>query len=280
VWERGVRVLDITGDTPRAARTLRMDQLFGADDQPGPDYRQIYDAALSRDGRHLYLLGGRRVQVLDLTHAGRPTRGQTVAFPTDVAAFTMAVTPNGGALVLGGSTYGESRREMLAVYSLSDAAKPRLVRRAVLPSFGLVVNVVARNSSIYVGLMAEVEYDGYAAYKVVRVRHSDLTVIGREQETTFGQPDWAEHEREPYVEATSPAGNLVYLTYHNLVEDRWVGGPRQLAWTDLDLGTVHRIAGVGEVEALAVSPGGRTKGLLVVAARTSRGQRLELVKPQ
>lgn len=268
VWERAIRVFDITGSTPRALRTIQVDQLFGDHSD------RAWEGAFAPDGRHLYLLADGWLQVLDTRHPGRPARGKGAALPEDVRFLqSIAVTPNGGALALGGKS--EDRATVL-VYSLKDSAAPVLARRGQVEVSGWtgasttsVDQLVARNSSIYVGVATWRDYRESAEYAVLRVRRSDLAVIGQADET--------EGDGSPVVHATSPAGNLVYLTYfHPSDVDQPVAEPHSLVRTDLGLGVSHHVR-VGDVADLAVSPGGRTKGLLAVVVRTGSGLRFELV---
>ena len=270
VWEKAIRVFDITGSKPRALRTLQLDQIFG--------YHSTFawEGAFAPDGRHFYLLGDQWLQVLDTRHPGRPTRGRGSTTPGDVRVTNLAVTPNGGALALGGST---EDRATLLVYSLKDAAAPVLARQGVLEVAGwtaesttFVDHLVARNNSIYVNVATWRDSRESHEYAVLRVRRSDLAVTGQADET--------EGDGSPVVRATSPAGNLVYLTYfHPSDVDQPVAEPHSLVRTDLGLGATHHVR-VGDVVNLAVSPGGRTKGLLVVVVRTSAGPRFELVDPR
>lgn len=259
VWDKAIRVFDITGSKPRAIRTVQLDEIFG------DRSTFAWEGEFAADGQHFYILGDNWLQVLDTAHPGRPTRGKGLATADGVRVESLSLTPNGAALAVGGAA---EERARILLYSLKNSAAPVLARQGVLEVAGwtadsstFVDGLVARNDQIYVGVATWRESRDAHETALLRVRRSDLAVVGQVNEGEDGSPS---------LPRSRPGGGLVYLTYGH-TSDEAVHQPQHLVRANPKLGATHALTGVGDIAHFAVSPGGRTKGLLAVIVRTGTG---------
>jgi hypothetical protein len=258
-----VQVFNLRRDRPRLVRTLRFRSL-----------RAIYDTVVSPDGR-LFLGAVDTIKVLDLDRPGRPARAGSVDEPQGAGVLT--VTPDGSRLVTAPLVVPQQKGDPIRVW---DISRPEAT---VLEREGTVVVPEAEGYGSWIEAM-RVGPQGDAVYvessycsldcensspQVSRLRFSDLT-----REATF-ERTWP--TGFPFLAGVAPGGGKVFIRT-GFTTDEPETRPRGLAWLDPDLATHHEVAGVGNVRGVAVSPGGRTRGMVYAAGRKAGKLRIYAVR--
>ena len=80
-----------------------------------------------------------------------------------------------------------------------------------------------------------------------------------------------------FLAGLAPGGGKVFVRT-GYTTDESETRPRGLSWLDPDLTTHHEVAGVGNVRGVAVSPGGRTRGMVYAAGRKAGKLRIYAVR--
>jgi hypothetical protein len=257
-----VQVFNLRRDRPRLVRTLRFRSL-----------RAIYDTVVSPDGR-LFLGAVDTIKVLDLDRPGRPARAGSIDEPQGAGVLT--VTPDGSRLVTAPLVVPQQEGDPIRVWDISRPEETVLEREGtvVVPeaegygSWIEAMRIGPQGDAVYVessycSLDCENSYPSIA-----RLDFSDLLP---EDETG---PNTRFHG---FLESVSPGGGQVFVRA-GFTTDEPETRPRGLAWLDPDLATHHEVAGVGNVRGVAVSPGGRTRGMVYAAGRKAGKLRIYAVR--
>ena len=245
-YRQRLQVFDLRSRTPRLLRTLDL-----------PGLGKAYGAALTPDGRRLFLTSADSVQILRLGSPGRPTKGPRF----DLRVGSPAITPDGTRLV--GIHSSRDAQDTVRVWDISQRGTLPLVaeREVVLPdrtqSYGLhSVLISPDGASLYVTAtmfpLGCEEGDCGVETEVVRLRFSDLEQIGRLPRSADG--------KETFPAEVSNNGRRLYAT--SRFTDDQDTPPGSVVWLDNGLLTRNQVVNFGELVDLTISPGGATRGLL------------------
>jgi WD40 repeat protein len=258
-----IQVFNLRRDRPRLVRTMKFRSLG-----------VIYDTVVSPDGR-LFLGASDRIKVLDLTRPGHPTRAGSITEPQ--GAGVLAVTPDGSRLVTAPLVVPREDDDPVRVWDISSPEMTALEREGTVPvpqadgngSWISALAVSPDGEGLYVeSYYCDVECeDSYPS--LARLRLSDLSTESR-VERAWGTPF-------DFLAGPNPGGGKVFVRT-GYTTDEPETKPRGLSWLDPDLSTHHEVAGVGNVRGVAVSPGGRTRGMVFAAGRKKGTLRIYAVR--
>jgi hypothetical protein len=258
-----VQVFNLRRDRPRLVRTMKFRALAA-----------VYDTALSPDGR-LFLGSYDTIKVLDLEHPGHPARAGSIEEPQGAGA--LAVTPDGARLITARLRKTEPNANPIRVWDITGRGEVTLEREGTVGVPGgedrksrvktLVMS--PRGDAIFVeSSYCDGECEDSAPY-VSRVRFSDLSHEAATERVWSKPPD--------FLAAIAPDASKVFMRT-GFTTDEPETRPRGLSWLDPGLTTHHEVAGVGNVRGVAVSPGGKTAGMLYAAGRKSGKLRVFAVR--
>lgn len=262
-----LKIYDLRGRAPRLVRTVDL--------VAQPQNRDLRDAVLTPDGRHLVILTEMFVQTFGL---GDPTRPRVAErYPLITTTRTFAVSPDSKHLVL-----DDDSPDGLGVYLLdlhrdgSITGRDHSYAYVTVPGWeGRYVEISGLSyspggASIFAEFQSPVSRgSSKLSSAVARIRMSDLTLV-----RSLVAPDDAQ---QYYLQTRSNNGARVYLT-SGYTSDQQELLPRRALWTDgTNLAVRHYISGLGDVRSLTVSPAGRTRGRLFAAVvRNDRHLVLEM----
>lgn len=255
-----LKIFALNGGAPRLVRTLSLASVIH-----DPKDRFFRDATLTPDGRRLHLLGQGFVQVLVVRDPRHPVSGSRT--DTFAGASTITATADGRHIVVG---YGADEPRV-ARYLLRTATKLKLETTApvVVPGWEGRTDRTwiskllpgSGGGSVLAQLGSYYDEGGESALEktaIARIRVSDLGVAAATAPN--------DRAKQLFLEDLSNNGRRVYLTSGGTTDEPELL-PRTALWTDsASLGARRPLAGLGDVRALSVSPGGQTRGRLLVAA--------------
>jgi WD40 repeat protein len=257
-----IQVFNLRRDRPRLVRTMKFRSLG-----------VITDTVVSPDGR-LFLSATDKIKVLDLTRPGHPVRAGSI---TEEGAVVLAVTPDGSRLVTAPLVLPREEADLVRVWDISSPEATVLERQGAVPVpqsegngswiKGLAVSPDGEGlyvESYYCDVECEDSYPSLA-----RLRLSDLSTESR-VERAWGTPF-------DFLAGLTPGGGKVFVRT-GYTTDEPETKPRGLSWLDPDLAVHHEVAHVGNVRGVAVSPGGRTRGMVFAAGRKAGKLRIYAVR--
>jgi hypothetical protein len=265
-----LRIYDLRGRAPRLVRTMKL--------VAQPQYRDLRDAVLTPDGRQLVILTEMFIQTFRLDDPTRPRASARTSLITDSTA--LAVSPDSKHLVVDlaednqvgvyrlglrrdGRITGDGFSEFIVVPGWEDRQNRTWISKMVVAPDG--ASVFAEFDSF-----ADAGGDsGRVSTAIARIRLSDLSLQASAVPGDAG--------KQLFLEELSNDGRRVFLTSGATTDEPELL-PRRALWTDAaTLGERHTLSGLGDVRALSVSPGGSTRGrLLVAVVRNDRHLVLEI----
>lgn len=258
-----VQVFNVRRERPRLVRTMKFRSLG-----------LIYDTAIAPDGR-LFLGALDEVKVLDLDHPGHPTRAESIEEPQ--GAGVMEVTPDGTRLVAAPLVVPPADGDPIRVWDITRPEETVFEREGtvVVPgpegtkSWIEAIAISPHGDAIHVESSYCDSVCEDSAPSISRLRFSDLT-----REATV-ERSWP--MPFDFLAGPAPDGSKLFVRT-GFTTDEPETKPRGLSWLDPGLTTHHEVAGVGNVRGVAVSPGGKTRGMLYAAGRKSGKLRLYAVR--
>lgn len=256
-----LQVFNITGKKPKLLRALKFREKY------------VIDVAIRPDGKRLYAIldSGHDTGGLQVLKTGRPSHPKAGTYVQDATLNATVVLPGGNRLIA--LRRGEDDNRWLSVFDITKLKQgelPLIAERNIVPSDIPQSNFWAGSMLLTPnGKQLYMSMGRYDRSFVARFRVSDLKVRARLPGTGA---------RRPQTRATVMAngGRRVY-GLHTLSDDQeaW---PGKIVWLDPKLSKRHTLTGVGgPAYDLAMSPGGRTKGLLYSLLDRRKGTQLRVL---
>lgn len=255
-YGKRLQVFKITGRKPKLLRTLKFGEKFVADVAMRPDGKRLY--AILDDGLEA---GG--LQVLKTSRPGHPKVGAHV---DDATLSQVVALPGGKQLVTVRRDDDDNRwLSVFDITTLDQGELPLIRERSIVPSDipaskfwagNLLMTPNGKNLYLTMGRRNR-------AF-VERFRVSDLELMARLPGTAGNKP-------QTRAMVVANGGRRVY-GLHTLT-DAQQAWPGKIVWLDPNLTKRHTLTGVGgPAHDLAMSPGGRAKGLLSLIESLHGGQ--------
>lgn len=253
-----MQIFDLRRDRPRLVRTLTF-----------PALGRVHDTEMAPDGRRLFLRAYEKLKVLRLGHPARPRRERSIVEPGGYGP--LQVTADGTRMLTALTSAGRGAGNTIRVWDISDAGHPVVEREGTvrLPgddtaSWIEEIAISPRGDAIYVksGYCNDVCEDSYT--DTTRLRFSDLA--------TEAQTGPGFGLRAEFLQTVSNGGGKIFMQWLD------VSRSQTLVWADPQLSNRHKVGGIGDVRGMALSPGGKTRGMVFVAGNRSGKLRISAVR--